>query len=144
MSLVSVIIADVQTPAQPTPALSTVVPPKPQPPGREEQIRTKAHREASHKPFTTSEYSNLVSIAHVDNLPAQTKGKPICHLIIVIGPIPIKPLKKAFFSASDTADNNCCVCVTAAYWCMLGRTAVCSDLHIQVSAVEKQHPEQPH
>lgn len=86
MSLVSVIIADVQTPAQPTPALSTVVPPKPQPPGGEEPIRTKAHREASHKPFTTSEYSNLVNIAHVDNLPAQTKASQFVSLLLLLVP----------------------------------------------------------
>lgn len=85
MNLVSVIIADVQTPAQPTPALNTVVPQKPPTPGAE-QIRTKAHREASHKPFTTSEYSNLVNIAHVDNLPAQTEASQFITLLLLLVP----------------------------------------------------------
>lgn len=88
------IIADVQIPAQPTPALSTVAPKKPQTPG-EEQIKAKTHGEASHKQFTTSEYSNLVNIAHVVKLPAQTKANQFVMLIIVIGPI--KPLLSSFF-----------------------------------------------
>lgn len=138
------IIADVQTPAQPTPVLSTVVPKKPQTPG-EEQIRTKTHREASHKQFTTSEYSNLVNIAHVVKLPIQTKANQFVTLLLLLVPSNLFIKKKALFSpASDTADNGCYVCVTTAFQCMLGCTAVFSDTHIQSSAVEKQHPEQPH
>lgn len=137
------IIADVQTPAQPTPALSTVVPKKPQSPG-EEQIRTKTHGEASHKQFTTSEYSNLVNIAHVVKLPIQIKANQFVTLLLLLVSSNLFFKKSPFFPASDTADNGCYVCVTTAYQCMLGCTAVFSDIHIQFSAVEKQHPEQPH
>lgn len=129
------IIADVPTPAQPAPTLSTVTPQKPKTLG-EEQVRTKAHREASHKQFTTSECLNLVSIdllklmklsgermkglnkesspvAQKDLTVAtcSNKGKPICCLIIIVI-VHIKLafflLKNALFSASDSADN-CCV-----------------------------------
>lgn len=85
IALVSVIIADVQTPAQPTPALSTVVPKKPQTPG-EEQIKAKTPREASHKQFTTSEYSNLVNIGRVVKLPAQTRANQFVTLLLLLAP----------------------------------------------------------
>lgn len=54
------IIADIQTPVQLTPAVTTVAPKKPQTPA-EEQIRIKTQGEVLHKQYTTSEYSNLVN-----------------------------------------------------------------------------------
>lgn len=73
------IIADIQTPTQLMPALSTVAPKKPHAPG-EEQIRTKSQGETLHKQYNTSEYSNPVKL--LVEPPAQTKA--IYYLIVMV------------------------------------------------------------
>lgn len=139
------IIADVQIPAQPAPALTTVAPKKPQTPG-EEQIKPKSPREASHKLFTTSEHLKPSERRSCSSNTCSNEPGPVCYLI-VIGPI--KPLLssvlRALFSATDAAYNNCfCVCECERKTTAYQRMHSCLLIDVQFSAVEKQQPEQPH
>lgn len=123
------IIADIQTPVQLTPAVTTVAPKKPQTPG-EEQIRIKTQGEVLHKQYTTSEYSNLVNSC---SWTSYSKAKTFLYLLSWVR----AHRHPSLFSASDAADS--CVCDNSIPMYARLHSCLLRHTHTVLSSAEATH-----